>query len=70
MGLGFVSDFFQQTGLLEVSQADESMAKSLQGDMAVLERLENEALELTAKILRIQNECGTAVAGSLITSIL
>lgn len=46
----------QILGLLETYQADETLAKSIQGDLAVLERLENEAYELTVKVRRIKIE--------------
>lgn len=46
-------------------QADESLAKSIQGDMAVLERMENEVLDLSRKIRQAQlSDSDTVGAGA------
>ncbi|KAH8871420.1 DNA repair protein RAD50 [Schistosoma japonicum] len=42
--------------LLEAYQLDESLAKTVQGDLAVLERLENESYELTVKVKQFRTE--------------
>uniref|UniRef100_A0A3Q0KL19 Putative dna repair protein RAD50 n=1 Tax=Schistosoma mansoni TaxID=6183 RepID=A0A3Q0KL19_SCHMA len=44
------------SALLETYQADESLAKTVQGDLAILERLENESYELTVKINQFKYE--------------
>ncbi|VDQ07111.1 unnamed protein product [Trichobilharzia regenti] len=42
--------------VLETCQADEFLAKTMQGDLAILERLENESFELTLKINSFRTE--------------
>ncbi|CAH8554313.1 unnamed protein product [Heterobilharzia americana] len=46
----------EAAAVLETCQADESLAKTVQGDLAILERLENESYELTLKINRFRTE--------------
>lgn len=41
---------------LEMLQADEALARSVQGDLAILERVENELLDSTATLKRLQSE--------------
>ncbi|THD20542.1 DNA repair protein RAD50 [Fasciola hepatica] len=45
----------EESARLETVQADESLAKSIQGDMAVLERMENEVFDLSRKIRQAQS---------------
>ncbi|KAG5450074.1 DNA repair protein rad50, partial [Clonorchis sinensis] len=54
----------QETARLEACHADEALARSIQGDLAVFERMENDIIELSGKIARLQAESGETVEGS------
>ncbi|CAH8544903.1 unnamed protein product [Dicrocoelium dendriticum] len=46
----------EESACLETHQSDEALARSVQGDLAVLERVENELLDSTVTLKRLQSE--------------
>ncbi|KAF5397180.1 hypothetical protein PHET_10055 [Paragonimus heterotremus] len=46
----------EETARLESCQADEALAKSVQGDLAVFERIENELIDISVKLKRLQSD--------------